>query len=536
MKSYKDNLKLLFSVFLFALVFCTCKQQTDGLNRPNVVVILCDDMGFSDPGCFGSEIETPNLDRLAANGLRMTQFYNTARCCPTRAALLTGLYQHQAGVGQMIHDLGTPAYQGYLNQQCVTLAEVLKTAGYSTYMSGKWHVGDEKGHWPLDRGFDRYYGLINGASNFYNNIDYRDPSTKKTILLDNQRLDPVYTTEEMWQRNEGYYMTDAFTDYAVQFLQEHRNSDKPFFLYLAYNAPHWPLHAFPEDIKKYQGRYSGGWDKLREQRFRRQKELGIIAPDLEMAPRSPEVQPWQEADTGVREEFELEMAIYAAMIDRMDRNIGRIVAEISGMDELNNTLIIFLSDNGGCHTTPEYAHLQGTPGGPNSFPCYGFMGSTVSNVPFRKQKQYIHEGGISTPFIAHYPDMIKPNRIDSQPGHVMDIMATLVDICGAAYPEQKNGQRIRPMTGISLRPVFEGKTINRESPLYWEHVGNRGVRIGDWKLVASKPELEWELYNMVNDRSELNDLSTRMPDKKEELISIYKQWAEKNGILPWPRP
>ena len=331
-------------------------------------------------------------------------------------------------------------------------------------------------------------------------------------------------------------MTDAFTDHAVQFLQEHEPSNQPFFLYLAYNAPHWPLHAFPEDIEKHTGKYKAGWDELREQRYRRQIELGIIAEDLQLAPRAPEVQPWADADKQVQAEFELEMAIYAAMIDRMDRNIGRLVEQISDMGELDNTLIIFMSDNGGCHTTPVFPHLQGTPGGPDSFPCYGFMGSTVSNVPFRKQKQYIHEGGIATPFIAHYPGMINPGMMDAQPGHVMDIMATIVDLCGATYPTEYNGKRIKPMTGISLRPAFEGKELRRKAPLYWEHVGNRGIRIGAWKLVASKPDLEWELYDMQADRSELDDLSSKMPEKRTELIAIYEKWADENGILPWPRP
>ena len=502
--------------------------------RPNVLLILCDDMGFSDLGCFGAEIETPNLDRLAANGLRMSQFYNAARCCPTRASLLTGLYQHQAGVGLMVGDRGTPEYQGFLNDRCATIAEVLKPAGYNTYMAGKWHVGDDKGHWPLDRGFDRYFGLINGASNFYNNVYYRNPSRGQTILLDDEPFDVPATTEEMWRRNEGFYMTDAFTDYAIEFLSQQQKSDKPFFLYLAYNAPHWPLHAFPEDIAKYRGKYRIGWDKLRERRYARQRELGIIDESVKLAPRSPEVSPWEEASEKVKEEFDLEMAIYAAMIDRMDRNIGKVVAKLEAMGELEDTLILFLSDNGGCHTTPVFKHLQGEPGGPNSFPCYGFMGSTVSNTPFRMQKQYIHEGGIATPFIAHWPRGIEPGRIDRQPGHIIDVMPTLIDLCRAEYPQERDGNRTEPLQGISLAPVFEGRRITRQTPLYWEHVGNRGVRIGDWKLVAAKPELKWELYNMAEDRSELNDLSDKRPETKRMLWATYEQWARDNRIRPWP--
>ncbi len=503
--------------------------------RPNVVLVLCDDMGYSDLGCFGSEIRTPNLDRLAANGLRMTQFYNAARCCPTRASLLTGLYQHQAGVGAMVGNQGTPAYQGFLNDRCVTIAEALKAAGYRTYMSGKWHVGDERGHWPRDRGFERYFGLINGASNFFNNIYYRDPSKQQTILLDDRPFEVPPTTESMWRRNEGFYMTDAFTDHALKFLDGHEGCADPFFLYLAYTAPHWPLHAFPEDIARYRGRYKVGWDRLRETRYRRQQELGVIDASVKLSPRHPDVPAWQQASEEMKEEFDLEMAIYAAMIDRMDRNLGRIVEKLKAMGTLADTLILFLSDNGGCHTTPKFKHLTGAPGGPNSFPCYGYMGANVSNVPFRKHKQFIHEGGIATPMIAHYPRMIEGGRIDNQPGHIIDIMPTLLDLCGARYPAARAGKATLPLQGISLRPVFEGKTLTREDPLFWEHVGNRGVRIGDWKLVAAKPDLQWELYDMKKDRAELNDLSDRFPQKKQELLAIYEEWARRNHVRPWPR-
>ncbi len=506
-------------------------RASESDRRPNVLVILADDMGYSDLGCYGGEIQTPNLDALAAGGLRFTQFYNAARCCPTRAALLTGLYPHQAGVGGMVGNQGTPAYQGYLTDRSVTIAEVLKTAGYRTYMSGKWHVGDEKGHWPLDRGFERYFGLINGASNFYNNIYYRDPSKQLTILRDDQPFEVPATSEQMWARNEGFYMTDAFTDHALEFLDEH-DADKPFLLYLPYTAPHWPLHAFPEDIARYRGKYNVGWDRLRTRRYRKQIELGIVDVSVKLAETDEQVTVWKDASDEVRREFETEMAIYAAMIDRMDRNIGRVIDKLKQMDQYDDTLILFLSDNGGCHTTPVFKHLQGTPGGPNSFPCYGFMGAELSNVPFRKYKQFIHEGGISSPFIAHYPRLIKRGRIERQVGHLIDIMPTLVELCGACYPETRKGKRIKPMPGISLVPALKGGRLNRKDPLYWEHVGNRGVRIGDWKLVAAKPDLEWELYNLREDRTELNDLSEKFPEKKRQLIEVYEKWAKANGVKP----
>jgi len=525
--------KVLFYFVLF-IPFLSCTSKQKVCQTPNVVLILCDDLGYSDLGCFGSEIHTPNLNRLAEEGLRMTQFYNAAKCCPTRASLLTGLNQFQAGVGHMDSNLGTPEYQGFLNDRCITLAELLKNAGYNTYMSGKWHVGREKGHWPLDRGFDRYYGLIDGATNYYNIIAYDDTTKRKIFLSDSTCIEIPGPTESDWAKNQGFYTTDAFTDYALRFLTIQEKKENPFFLYIAYNAPHWPLHAFPEDIEKYTGRYSKGWDSLRIERYQKQIDLGIIDPGLEMAPLDSFVVPWNEAEEHTKREFELEMALYAAVVDRMDQNIGRVISKLEDMDVLKNTLIIFLSDNGGCHTTPAFEHLQGTPGGPNSFPCYGFMGAEVSNVPFRYYKQFIHEGGISTPFIAYYSNMISPGAISGQPAHIIDIMPTISDLCDIPYPDEFKGKNINPLQGESLKPVFQGKEINRLKPLFWEHMGSRGVRNGDWKLVSSRRENVWELYNMETDRTELNNLADHYPEKRDHMIQLYEEWAEENGILPWP--
>ncbi len=511
-----------------------CQHQETKNEKPNIILILVDDMGYSDPGCYGSEIATPNLDRLAAEGIQMTRFYNAARCCPTRASLLTGLYQHQAGVGQMVHDLGTPAYQGYLNEHCMTIAEVLRSNDYQTFMSGKWHVGEEKGHWPLDRGFERYFGLINGASNFYRLQDYRNPDDNKTFLLDSVPYELPEITEEMWRNNEGFYMTDAFTDYALEFVQEGLDAEKPFFLYLAYTAPHWPLHAFPEDYEKYLSRYGIGWDSLREERFARQLKSGIFEDPGILSPRDDHVIPWTGANDSVKEEFILDMALYAGMIDRMDRNIGRLLTLLRDENEIDNTLIIFLSDNGGCHTHPVFEHLQGTPGGPNSFPCYHYQGANVSNTPFRMYKQFIHEGGIATPCIIHYPQRIKEGRLEDYPGHIIDIMPTILELTGADYPEQQKGQELIPLQGTSLMPLFENREPERNNPIFWEHVGNRGVRRDNWKLVARKPGLKWELYDIIQDPTELKDLSAEFPGKTTELIALYHDWAGKNGVLPWP--
>jgi arylsulfatase A-like enzyme len=528
------------SCLLFNLVSLTEIRGQSSLNestndqKPNITIILADDLGFSDVGSYGSEIQTPNLDQLAKNGLRMTQFYNTARCSPTRASLLTGLYPHQAGISVLDGDWGIPEYQGYLSKHTVTLAEVLKDAGYSSYISGKWHVGNEEGHWPLDRGFERYYGLIDGASNFYNNIDYRDPEQvrSQTFLLDNEPYEIPVTTEEMWKRNEGYHMTDAFTDYALEFLNEH-NSDNPFFLYLPYTAPHWPLHAFPRDIDKYQGLYEIGWDSLKTLRYEKQIELGITEPSTKLAPNSEMVVAWEDAHQQRKKEWPLEMALYAAMIDHMDQNIGRVIEKLKKMGQFENTLIIFLSDNGGCHTTPRFPYLDGEPGGPNSFPTYGYEGAEVSNVPFRMWKQFIHEGGIAGPFIAHYPKMISPGMIDRQVGHVIDFMPTILDLSGANYPDEWNGNIINPMQGISLLPVFKGERLIRNEPIYFEHQGNRGVRLGKWKLVSARFDLIWELYNVEKDPTELNDVGEEFPVVRQYLIDKYKVWADQNNVLPY---
>ena len=503
--------------------------------RPNIIVILADDMGFSDLGSYGSEIETPNLDRLAENGLRMTQFYNTARCSPTRASLLTGLYPQQAGVAQLDGNLGAPAYQGYLDESTVTVAEVLREAGYKSYLAGKWHVGREEGQWPMDRGFDRYYGLVEGASSYYTNIDYRDPNGEERRVFGegNEPIDLPRVTEEEWRRNEGYHMTNAFTDHALEFLEQH-DREAPFFLYLAYTAPHWPLHAFPKDIQKYQGTYDIGWDSLRALRFENQRELGLFEDDVVLAPTSDRVASWEEAEASRKEAWQVEMTLYAAVVHHMDRQIGRVIDRLEKNGELDNTLILFLSDNGGCHTTPQYDHLDGAPGGPNSFPTYGYEGAEVSNVPFRLWKQFIHQGGISSPFIAHYPDMISPGVINREnAAHAIDLMPTFIELAGAEYPEERNGHPVTPMEGVSLVPVFQGETFERNGPLYFAHQGNRGIRSGDWKAVSARMDRQWELYNVADDPTELNDLSEEFPEVRQELVGKYESWADEVNVLPW---
>ena len=491
--------------------------------RPNILVILADDMGFSDLGCYGSEIHTPNLDGLAADGIRFTQFYCAARCCPSRASLLTGLYPHQAGVGAMVSsDPGVKSgpYQGYLNDECVTIAEALEPAGYRTYMSGKWHVGELPPHWPRRRGFDRYFGLISGASSYWELL--QEPKRKRRMALDDEPFVPSA---------DDFYMTDAFADFAVQCIEEHGQSEAPFFLYLPFTAPHWPLHAWPEDIAKYRGKYLCGWDELRQRRHKRMLELGIVDDRWPLSPRDPDVLPWDEVDN--KEDWDLRMSVYAAMIDRMDRGIGRVLAKLREIGAEENTLVVFLSDNGGCHESVEKRKLNkpgAKPGERGSFVAYKRPWANASNTPFRLFKQYIHEGGIATPFIARWPAVIKQRgALTQQVGHIIDIMATCLDVAGAQYPTTYDGHPITPLEGKSLLPILEGGERERHDVLYWEHFRNRGVLQGQWKLVATKNG-EWELYDMEADRTELNDLSEKYPEKVRELLSLYDHWADRCGV------
>jgi len=492
--------------------------------RPNIVVILADDMGYSDIGCYGSEIHTPNLDRLAAEGLRFSQFYNAARCCPTRASLLTGLYPHQAGMGGMVSRPGKSApegpYQGYLNQTCVTIAEVLRASGYRTYMSGKWHVGEAPEYWPRKRGFDRYFGLISGASSYWEILEQK--GRERVMARDDARFTP---------EPGDFYMTDAFSDYAVQCLEEHQGSEDPFFLYLAFTAPHWPLHAWPEDIAKYKGTYTQGWDQLRKQRYKRMVELGIIDPKWALSPRDDQVPAWATEEN--KEDWDLRMAVYAAMIDRMDQGIGRVLASLEKMGVAENTLVLFLSDNGGCHEGVAKRRLNrpGTrPGERGSFVAYQRPWANASNTPFRLFKHWIHEGGIATPCVVRWPARLQARgKLTHQVAHVTDIMATCIDAAGAAYPETYQGHAITPLVGKSLCPIFEGQTRTPHEALYWEHQGNRGVRQANLKLVATR-QGDWELYDLEADRTELHNLAAQQSEKAKELLGLYDAWADRTGV------
>ncbi len=548
-----------FRFLIASLVILTTILPTNAAERPNIILMMADDMGYSDLGCYGGEINTPNLNQLAEGGLRFTQFYNTGRCCPTRASLLSGLYPHQAGVGWMMTDRGFDGYRGELNNRCVTIAEALKPAGYSTYAVGKWHVTQHvqpdgpKTNWPLQRGFDRYYGTITGAGSFY------DPGT---LTRDNTMISPFADPE---YQPEQFYYTNAISDHAIRFISEHQkqHADKPFFMYVAYTCAHWPMHALEKDIEKYRGKYSAGYGAYRKARLKRMRELGLVPSDWNMSPRKGN---WKNIE---HKEWEARcMEVYAAMIDNMDQNIGRIVKTLKETDNYENTLILFLQDNGGCQegvgrrgkgnrpakaTLPVIAQdairiavipkqnrkgvptLQGPnvmPGPEDTYIAYGINWANVSNTPFREYKHFVHEGGISTPLIAHWPKGIsRIGELERQPGHLVDLMATCVDLAEAKYPLARNGERIQPMEGVSLKPAFAGKLLDRKEPLYWEHEGNRAIREGDWKLVA-KENKPWELYNMQSDRTEMHDLAAQFPECAARMSQQWEAYAKRAAVLP----
>ena len=519
-------------------------------NRPDFVLILVDDMGFSDIGCYGSEIQTPNLDRMARNGMRFSQMYNYARCCPTRACLLTGAYPHQAGIGHMMENTGSPAYQGFLRDDVVTIAEALKSGGYRTYMSGKWHVGGaydptrpdswrpgEREHpTPRQRGFDRYYGTLDGAGSFF---------APHALMKDDSFVDAG-------AEQENFYYTDAISEQAVEMIEEAADCNDPFFLYVAYTAPHWPLHALPQDIAKYEGLYrNGGWDALRTARHEELKGMGLLDSRWPISPRDSAAPPWEEAGNSDWED--LRMAVYAAQVDRMDQGVGRILAALEAANLDDNTLVLFLSDNGGCAEflsengwvdrysdwTPDGRPMTVgndptlAPGGPHTFMSYDLPWANASNAPFRLYKHWVHEGGISTPMIAYWPASIHANQIVHEACHIVDVMPTFLEAAGVGHPAEYNGKPVLPLEGESFLPLLQTGRWSRQSHIFWEHEGNRAVRLDQWKLVSKHGD-PWELYDMHEDRTELNDLSKKNRPKVEEFTELYHAWADRVGAMPWP--
>ena len=549
---------------LFLLLTATVEAKK--APRPNIILMMADDMGWSDIGCYGSEIQTPNLNGLAENGVRFTQFYNTGRCCPTRASLLTGTYPHQASIGWMMSNQNLPGYKGDLGKNVRTIAEVLKTAGYSTYMAGKWHVtphvrpGTPTYNWPRQRGFDRFYGTIHGAGSFY------DPNS---LTRENTLISPLNDKE---YEPEEFYYTHAISDHATRYIKEH-DSKNPFFIYVAHTAPHWPMHALEPDVKKYKGVYDKGWDSIRKARYERQVKMGLIDKKWKMSPRDNKSPAWKDAPN---KEWDIRnMEVYAAMVDALDQGVGRIIKALKDTDQFENTLFFFIADNGGCaegmgrrggtqyrdrdpgtlkpmgkdelqfdmiprRTRDGRVVKQGTgvmTGGPDTYHGYGLSWANASNTPFREYKHWVHEGGISSPLVAHWPagiDKRRHGKLESQPGHLIDIMATAVDLAGAKYPKEIDGTEIVSMQGTSLAPGFNGQDIQRKAPIFWEHEGNRAMRDGKWKLVAKGSNGEWELYDIEADRTELNNLAEKEAERLKSMAEAWETWALEANAKPWP--
>jgi arylsulfatase len=472
-------------------------------SRPNIILIVADDLGFSDLGCYGGEIETPNLDRLAHSGMRFSQFYNCAKCTQTRATLLTGLYHQQTNCMR--------------EGRFVTLAELLRNTGYRTLMTGKWHLPST----PMRHGFDRFFGFLGGAINYFTGKDF---GTGENLM----RLD----TSPYEAPESQFYATDAFTDYAIQFVEESfaKREHKPFFLYLAYNAPHYPLQALPEDISKYRDKFLSGWDELRQQRHLRLKKLGIIDRECRLAARDRLVKPWTSLTVREQEQQAQLMAVYAAMVDRMDSNIGRLLDRIQTLGVNENTVVIFLSDNGACPFDRDRTPQQ-SPGPRDAERSYNTQWANVSNTPLRMYKRWNHEGGIAAPFIVRWPAHIQSaGQICRSVGHVIDLMPTLLEIAGSNDLSRNSDQASLPLEGVSLVPVWHGTVTERSIPIFWEYNGHRAVRVDHWKLVADQSQ-DWELYDLRKDRSESHNLSAKFPQRVAEMSRQYDAWASRVGAM-----
>ena len=478
--------------------------------KPNTVLIMCDDMGWSDIGCYGGEVRTPHLDRLASEGLRFTQFYNSAKCTTTRAALLTGLYPRQKK---------GPLLKGSM----VTLGESLQLGGYQTSMSGKWHLGSTKPRRPVDRGFQEYYGLMDGGCHYFNPVK-PDPDFKKNRIRVFGQNETIIT-----EFPKDFYTTDAFTDHAVINIQRMAKSDAPYFMHVCYTAPHYPLHAPEEDVQKYLGKYKEGWEKLRGVRHKKLVRLGLIDAGWKLPSADPEAGNWE--DQKDKDWQDRRMAVYAAMIDRMDQGIGRILDAIEESGETDNTMILFLSDNGGCAETYSQDRSENIPGSSEHYMTCGPGWASAQNTPFRRFKSWMHEGGISTPLIVRWPDVIQPNTVTHQVGHIIDFMPTFLEAAQTDYPNVFKGNSIIPLEGKSLIPIFMGQQREGHGILWWEFTGNRAVREGNWKLVWDRKIQNWELYHMRHDRTEMVDLALQYPDKVRKMASSWSSWAINTGAF-----
>jgi arylsulfatase A-like enzyme len=557
--SSTDLLSMNLRLALLGLLCCTLVWcSAIAAERPNIVLILADDLGYSDLGCYGGEIGTPHVDALAAEGVRFTQFYNSARCCPSRASLMTGLYPSQAGIGDFTTGKPSPTrgpgYLGRLNNQCATLAEVLGAAGYGCYYVGKWHMHEETG--PILRGFDEFYGYTRGHSHDQYDADYylRLPEGRK------KEIDPP--TGE-------YYATDVFNEYAIEFIRQGQKRGKPWFVFLGHSSPHFPVQAPAERADRHEATYLRGWDALREERYDRMQKIGLIdGKQWKLTPRaivpvdrddiangySGKQNPaWNSLDEPRQRDLARRMAVFAAMVETVDQGVGQIVDHLKKTDDLENTLILFLSDNGACYEWGPFGFdgtsRRGTTmlrtgdelrktGGPGTHQSYGSAWANLGNTPLRLYKHFTHEGGISTPMIAHWPAGIgKPDKWIRAPAHVMDVMPTLIEATGAKYPEELRDNSITPVEGTSLLPLMRGQCLPDRS-IGFDHQGARALRQGDWKLIWSKRmphEIEWELYNLAEDRCETNDLAAKHPERMRMMAADWERWARHVRVIYEPK-
>ncbi|MGB7328646.1 MAG: arylsulfatase [Rubripirellula sp.] len=500
--------KYLFYAFPVLVAFLIGESRSDAedSSRPNIVLIMCDDMGWSDIGCYGGEVETPNLDRMAAEGMRFTQFYNCAKCTTTRASIVTGLHPRRKG--------------GLLTREMVTTGEVLATAGYQTSLSGKWHLGSKADTHPFHRGFQQYYGLLDGCCNFFD-PSIPDPAYKGGKVREFGRND-----ERITEFPKDFYTTDAFTDHAIAQIRTATEKQQPFFAHVCYTAPHYPIHAKPQDIEKYIGRFKMGWEEMRKQRYQRQIAMGLIdAETWSLSTHDSKAYAWEGAD----HEFEdRRMAVYAAMIDSMDQNIGRLMQTLKDTGVDDNTVVFFLSDNGGCSEEPGGRNPEErNPGPKDDYVAVGPSWGWAQNTPFKRYKTWAHEGGICTPMIARWPVSIQPNVITAQPAHIIDFMATFVDLAETEYPANFGSNDIIPLEGKSIVPILRGEVRKPHDTLAWEYTGNRAVRQGDWKLVWDKTVKEWELYDLGRDRCETVDLASQNPERVKAMSADWFAWAKK---------
>lgn len=478
-------MKIHFSIILALLIQLSFAAD----KKTNILVIMTDDLGYSDLGCYGSEIDTPNLDRLAANGVRFSQFYNTAKCHSSRVSLLTGRWCIQAGDTSM--------------KKAVTIPEVLAPAGYSTMMTGKWHLHKQ----PTDFGFQKFFGHLSGSCNYYRGDD--------SFRLNGEK----------WEvPKKDFYTTTANVDYGLKFISEAREEKKPWFLYIALNAPHAPLQPLKQDYEKYRHRYTGGWDEMNHHRFEKQKKVGLLPNETQPSPRPAHIPVWKTLSAEIRDWESRRMAAYAALIDRVDQELGRIITDLEAKGELDNTLIVFLSDNGACAFDRQNIGRDLEPYDPKSKWTDSTGWAWARNTPFRFYKQNQFEGGITTPAIFHWPAGIKANKdsVSANPAHLVDLLPTLAEIAGAKIPTTFTDRKPTPLAGVSLLPILAGEKLTSRPPIHLLFEKDRALRDGDWKLVSFRSG-PWELYNITKDRTELNNLAATEPDR---VAAMSKTWHE----------